>query len=180
MKPEGARILVAGVGNVFLGDDAFGVEVVRRLALRPPSPAVHVVDFGVRGFDLAYALMEDWEAAILVDVMRRGGAPGTLYVIEPMLPPDTNGPIALDTHAVDPVKVLQMVRALGGELPKLRVVGCEPERFGDEGEADEMSMGMSPPVQAAIEPALERLEVLIVDLLRAPAHPRERELLPRA
>src|SRR6202030_732892 len=83
--PMKERILIAGIGNIFLGDDAFGVEVVRRLAARKLPDAIRVVDFGIRGFDLAYALMEGYEITILVDATPRGGQPGTLYTIEPDL-----------------------------------------------------------------------------------------------
>jgi len=77
------RILIAGVGNIFLGDDAFGVEVVQQMAGRTFPPGVRIVDFGIRGLDLTYALLEDYDAAIIVDALPRGQAPGTLYVVEP-------------------------------------------------------------------------------------------------
>ena len=78
-----ARILIAGIGNIFLGDDAFGVEVARRLVRRRLPDGVRVVDFGIRGLDLTYALLDGYEAVILVDAAPRGGPPGTLYVLEP-------------------------------------------------------------------------------------------------
>ena len=85
------RILVACIGNIFLGDDGFGVEVARRFADRPLPEGVRLVDFGIRSYDLAYAMMEDWELIILVDAVPRGGEPGTVYVIEPELPaPDAS------------------------------------------------------------------------------------------
>jgi hydrogenase maturation protease len=77
------KLLVAGIGNIFLGDDAFGVEVVKRLAQRPLPEGVRVVDFGIRSYDLAYALMDDWDLAILVDALPRGGEAGTVYTVEP-------------------------------------------------------------------------------------------------
>src|SRR5215831_12921247 len=106
-------VLVAGIGNIFLGDDAFGVEVVNRLMQRPLPGNVCAVDYGIRSFDLAYALMEDWELVVLVDALPQGGEPGTLYVFEPEMP---NGDFApnLDAHTMNPVAVLQLVKALGG------------------------------------------------------------------
>ena len=78
------RILVAGIGNIFLGDDAFGVEVVRRLSAREWPANVRVTDFGIRGYDLAYALLDGYDTTILIDACPRGELAGTLYVIEPM------------------------------------------------------------------------------------------------
>src|SRR5438128_9638787 len=121
------RVLIAGVGNIFLGDDAFGVHAVRRLATRPLPEGIRVIDFGIRGIDLAYALLEGYEAAILVDAVPRGGKPGTLYVLEPdqeSLQDATDAGWA--GHRLDPMNVLRLVRALGGPRPILRLVGCEP------------------------------------------------------
>ena len=111
------RVLVAGVGNIFLGDDAFGVEVVRELARRPLPDGVRVVDFGIRGLDLTYALLDGYEAVILVDATPRGGPPGTLYVLE-VEPPAPGGgrgrgPPA-EGHNIDPVRVLRLAAAMGG------------------------------------------------------------------
>src|SRR6266511_3357417 len=157
------QTLVAGIGNIFLGDDGFGVEVVRRLAERPLPEGVRVADFGIRGFALAYALLEGYDAVILVDATRRGGRPGTLYVIEPDLN-DQDEPgapeAALATHGMDPVKVFRLVRALGGRLPRVRLVGCEPATFGPE----EGEMGLSEPVRAAVSGAIELIEEQITDL----------------
>jgi hydrogenase maturation protease len=154
-------ILVAGVGNVFFGDDGFGVEVVRRLAQRQLGPRVRVMDAGIAGLHLAYALC-DCEAAVLVDAVRRGGPPGTLYVIEPDDPgPDAGefGPCDFDAHAMDPVKVLRFVHALGGKLRALRVVGCEPGPIGDD-----VGMELSPPVREAIDAALLLVERVVREL----------------
>lgn len=145
-------VLVAGIGNVFLGDDAFGVEVVQRLARGPLPEWVRVVDFGIRGYDLAYALMaREHEGAVLVDLLPAGEAPGTLRVIEPELDPDA--PVELDAHGMEPVKVLALVRALGGEPGVIRVVGCESERR--DGDEDDMALGLSARVAAAVEPAMQ-------------------------
>ncbi len=110
------RILIACVGNIFLGDDAFGVEVARELATRQLPEGVSVIDFGIRAFDLAYALLDPWDAVILVDAVPRGDAPGTLYTIEPDLSSiaaaeTSDGP--LDGHSMDPVKVVQLAQVDG-------------------------------------------------------------------
>src|SRR5687768_20731 len=99
---SGPRILVAGIGNVFLGDDGFGVALAGRLARRELPPGVDVVDFGIRGMDLALAMQDDYEAAVLLDATPRGERPGTLYVIEPELPDEPGMP---DAHGMDPVNV---------------------------------------------------------------------------
>jgi len=157
--PGPGRILVAGIGNIFFGDDAFGVEVVRRLAGRTLPSEVRVVDFGIRGMDLAYAMLEGYSAVILVDAAPRGQPPGTLYEIEPRLPDAPDGGAAVEPHRMLPHQVLGLVRAMGGALPRLRVVGCEPCALG---EVDEPLMGLSPPVAEAIEPAV----ALVMDLIR--------------
>src|SRR5262245_7773088 len=111
LKPH---ILIAGVGNIFLGDDAFGCEVVRHLSERLWLENVRIVDFGIRGFDLAYALLEEFDVTILVDATPRGNVPGTLYTIEPDLNEletiDSNG-AAIETHGMNPLKVLGMVKS---------------------------------------------------------------------
>jgi hydrogenase maturation protease len=152
-------VLVAGVGNMFLGDDGFGVEVVRRLAERPRRPGVTVKDFGIRGFDLAFSLVDGADLTILVDATARGGRPGTLYTIEPELPAAVDdAPQSLATHGMDPVKVLRMAQALGGRLGRIVVVGCEPETFGPEHDGH---MGLSAPVEAAVAEAVRIIEGLV-------------------
>ena len=156
------QILVAGVGNIFLGDDAFGVEVVQRLALRPQPAAVRLADFGIRSFDLAYALMDGYDATLLIDALPRGQAPGTLYLLEPDLRAlEQASPAAVDAHSMDPVKVLQLVQSLGGQPGRLLVLGCEPGSFGP---ADQGQMGLSEPLQAALEPAVAMAERIIGQL----------------
>lgn len=153
------RILVAGIGNIFLGDDAFGVEVVQNLARRPWPERVRVVDFGIRGFDLAYALLDGYDAAILVDALPRGETPGTLYVIEPDLA-ELNGPdsVEIETHSMDPVKVLRLAHTLGDLPGQILVVGCEPATLDpDEGGY----MGLSPPVEAVLDGAMQLVESLV-------------------
>ncbi len=153
-------ILIAGVGNIFMGDDAFGVEVARRLLDRKMPDGVRVVDFGIRGFDLAYALMDGEDVTILVDATRRGGDPGTIYTIEPdlnQLERLSVDQAAVETHGMDPMKVLAMVRSMGGALKRILVVGCEPETLGPE----EGLMGLSEQVRAAVDEAVPIIESLV-------------------
>ncbi len=157
-------ILIAGIGNIFLGDDAFGVEVAQRLSQRSLPEGVRVEDFGIRGFDLTYALMGDHDAVVLVDAMPRGGAPGTLYVMEPNSDETGEGqdpdPV-VDTHGMNPMKVLKMVKAMGGLPRRVLIVGCEPATFGPE----EGQMGLSDPVQRAVGEAVILVESLVTQLL---------------
>jgi hydrogenase maturation protease len=160
-----SKILVAGVGNIFLGDDAFGVEVSRALARRQLPDGVRVVDYGIRGFDLAYALLECWDAVILVDALPRGGSAGTLYLLEPDLnairdaQPDES---MMNPHGMDPLRVLQLAFSAGEVNAKIFVVGCEPNDFGDELEG---RMGLSATVQASIEEAVTMVENLVGKIL---------------
>jgi hydrogenase maturation protease len=159
------RILIAGIGNIFLADDGFGVEVVKRLAGREFPEGVEVVDFGIRGLDLAYALQDDYEAVIFVDALPRGEEPGTVYLIEPEI--EDGGEVALDTHGMDPVKVIRLARAMGGKLPKTLVVGCEPKVILSGENYDDMLMELSEPVEAAVERAAKLVESLIEETYRA-------------
>jgi hydrogenase maturation protease len=128
-----AHILIAGIGNIFFGDDAFGVEVARQLSQRPLPEGVSVVDFGIRGLDLTYALLDDYSVVILVDAVQRGGQPGTLYVIEPTLDRTTDAMsgFLVEAHAMDPVRVFRLASILGGQVERLLIVGCEPATTGD-------------------------------------------------
>jgi hydrogenase maturation protease len=156
----GQRVLVAGVGNIFLGDDGFGVEVVRRLCQRPSREAVCVRDFGIRGLDLAYALLDGYDKVILVDAAPRGGSPGTLYLFDPQ-PADSAGQpsgTGLAAHDVVPTQVLSMAMALGATFPFLRVLGCEP---GNVPDGHEVQVGLSPEVEAAVERAIALIEELL-------------------
>jgi hydrogenase maturation protease len=161
-------ILVAGIGNIFLGDDGFGVEVVRRLASRRLPESVRVADFGIRGFDLAYALQDGYETTILVDACPRGDVPGTLYVIEPDLKelddPEPSG-AAIEAHAMNPVSVLRTARAMNIEVKNVLLVGCEPETLGGE----EGQMGLSAPVEAVVDRAVQLVESLIDRVLTSNA-----------
>ena len=156
------RILVAGVGNIFLGDDGFGVEVVRRLAGRELPEGVEVVDFGIRGMDLAYALQDDYDVVVFVDATPRGEEPGTVYLIEPEIGED--GGVVLDTHGMDPVKVIRLSRALGARPTRTLVVGCEPQVVVSGEDYDDMLMELSEPVRAAMEEAVKLVESLVEEI----------------
>ncbi len=153
------RILIAGIGNIFLGDDAFGVEVVRRLAAQPLPAGVAAIDFGIRGFDLAAAIVDGYDAAILVDAASRGGPPGTVYVIEPEPEiPRVSGSESVEGHSLNPERALQWVQVWGERVPPCCLVGCEPASFGGD---NDPQMGLSAPVAAAVERALQLIHSLI-------------------
>jgi hydrogenase maturation protease len=159
------KILIAGVGNIFLGDDAFGVEVVAELARRELPSDVQVADFGIRGLDLAYALLDDYSAVILVDAVSRGGRSGDLYVIAPNTATGPDDLIAetplIDTHAMNPEKVLRLVHTLGGTLSTVRLVGCEPSPLDDY---EEMQPGLSDAVRNAIPIAMDLILGIVTEL----------------
>jgi hydrogenase maturation protease len=163
--PVATRILIGGIGNVFLADDGFGVALADRLARRQLPRGVVVKDFGIRGMDLAFAMQEGYDAVILLDATPRGEPPGTLYVIEAETGEDQ--PVALDTHGMDPVKVLGLVRAFGGVPPRTFVVGCEPQT-GMTGDEDEIVAQLSEPVRAALDPAVRLVESLVTDINAEP------------
>jgi hydrogenase maturation protease len=153
-------ILVACIGNIFLGDDGFGVEVARRLAGRPLPEGVRVVDYGIRGLDLAYALLDGSEVTIFVDATPRGGTPGTIYVIEPDLDEVLNAEAMVEAHGMNPMNVLRLVVSMGGTLERILLVGCEPATLGGE----EGAMGLSEPVLAAVDEAVATIESLVATL----------------
>jgi hydrogenase maturation protease len=153
------RILVAGIGNVFLGDDGFGVAVAGRLAQAELPVGVVVEDYGIRGMDLAYALT-DYDVVILVDALPRGQAPGTLYLVEPEIGDEEVEP---DAHGMSPVKVLAMARHLGGPMPQVLVVGCEPAAILTMD--DELKAELSEPVRASLDEAVRMVETVIDDLV---------------
>ncbi|MEU2335363.1 hydrogenase maturation protease [Streptomyces sp. NPDC013172] len=161
------RLLVAGVGNIFLGDDAFGPEVIRALADRPLPSAVRVRDFGIRGMDLAYELLDGWTVAVLVDAAARGERPGTLSLIEPE--PPVGAPAAVpEAHGMDPAKVLALAAHLGDEpLPRVLVLACEPGELprGDE----DIAPGLTAPVRDAVGQAVAALHTLVPALLGDPS-----------
>jgi hydrogenase maturation protease len=157
-RPVRPHTLVAGIGNVFLGDDGFGVEVVRRLAGRALPDGVHVEDFGIRGMDLAYALQDGYESVVFVDAAPRRERPGTVSLIEPEVDPHE---VALDTHGMDPVRVLALARALGHVPPRVLVVACEPEVVVHGEHDEDLVCELSPAVLAAVDEATE----LVLSLL---------------
>jgi hydrogenase maturation protease len=158
--PSRRRVLVAGIGNIFMADDGFGVEVARRLAQRELPPGVEVSDFGIRGLDLMYALGEDYDAVVLVDALPRGEPPGTLTVIEPE-PDDDDVP--LDAHGMDPAKVLALARQLGDVPDRVLLVGCEP-KVRMSGDEEDVVGELSEPVRAAVDQAVRLVESLVEDL----------------
>jgi hydrogenase maturation protease len=161
------RVLVAGIGNIFMGDDAFGVEVARRLAGRELPAGVDVGDFGIRGIDLMYALGEGYDAAVFVDAVPRGEPPGTLSVIEPRV---EDGEVTLDAHGMDPVRVLSLARQVGSVPERIVIVGCEPavRMSGDE---EEIVGELSEPVRAAIGDAVELVESVVGELVEEGGRP---------
>jgi hydrogenase maturation protease len=163
-----SALLIACLGNIFKGDDAFGVEVAHRLVGRELPAGVELVDFGIRGIDLTYALPDDYDVAVLVDTTSQGGAPGTLYVIEPEVGQAAPEELVLAPHDLDPARVLRMVEAMGGRCRRIVLVGCEPQTFGDEIEG---RMGLSPPVTAALDEAVRIIEGVVAELLATTAAP---------
>ena len=182
------RTLVAGVGNIFLGDDGFGVEVVRRLGSEPAPPGGEIVDYGIRGIHLAYQLLEGYDTLVLIDAVSRGESPGTVFLIEPELDglatpragPSAGGsrgsgreprsargagshpaPSIGDAHGLDPESVLRLVADLGGNPPRVRLVGCEPAEITER-------IGLSDAVAGAVDEAVR----LVRSLLRGCPPPR--------
>ncbi len=167
-------VLVAGVGNIFHRDDAFGMFTVASLAASPLPENVRAVDFGIRGFDLMLALLDGYDVTILVDAVQRGGAPGTLYTIEPDPAQIGGGNQAANfenAHGLDPLKVLCSAKALGASLGKVYVVGCEPAVLDD----DSGEIGLTDEVAAAVAPAVEMIRSLIADLNERAAYSSARE-----
>jgi hydrogenase maturation protease len=159
------RLLIAGVGNIFLSDDGFGVEVAHRLAEQQLPDWVQVTDYGIRGMHLAYDLAGGFDAAILVDTTQRGGEPGTVYVIEPEQPAGQSGPPDIESlasnpmfnaHGMQPDVVFGMLAMLGEQVKDVLVVGCEPATV-------DYGMGLSEAVAAAVDDAV-RLVLELVEL----------------
>jgi len=154
-----ARVLVAGIGTLFLGDDGFGPEVVRRLAEQHAlPPGVRVADYGIRGMHLAYDLLDPYDALVLVDALPGGGAPGEVVVFEIGL--DDLGDDDFDAHGMNPAAMLAGVERLGGTLPATYVVGC---RAADVTEG----IGLSAPVAAAVPAAVDAVRTLVGRLIAA-------------
>ena len=156
------RILVAGIGNIFLGDDGFGVEVIKRLSGKEIPAGVRIADFGIRGLDLTYALQDGYETTILVDAYPHRQPAGTLSLVEPDLENlEESQPEVLDAHGMNPLTVLRTAKAMNAKLNKVLLVGCEPATFGGE----EGHMGLSEPVEAAVEEAVQLILSLVKKLL---------------
>jgi hydrogenase maturation protease len=151
------RILVAGIGNIFLGDDGFGPEVIRHMPAHLAGPRIAVTDYGIRGMHLAYDLLDDWSALVLVDAVPARGAPGTVHVFEADHEHLTTA-IGFDAHAMDPAAVFASLRALGGSPPPTVVVGCEVQTV-------EERIGLSETVAAAVPEATEAVELVVTALL---------------
>ncbi|MBV8863345.1 MAG: hydrogenase maturation protease [Mycobacterium sp.] len=157
-----SRILIAGIGNIFLGDDGFGPEVLRHVCDRlEGSEGLRVTDYGIGGMHLAYDLLDDWDALVLVDAIPGRGSPGTVHVFEADHE-SPNCPAGLDAHSMDPAAVFASLRALGGAPPRTIVVGCEVADVGDR-------MGLSELVQAAVPEAVRAVESTVA-MLRAGDH----------
>jgi hydrogenase maturation protease len=154
-----ARILVAGIGNIFLGDDGFGSEVVRHAAIPPSDPSVRVIDYGIRGMHLAYDLLEEWDTLVLVDAVPSRGSPGRLHVFQADHESQP-APQGLDAHSMDPAAVFASLRALGGSPPYTVVVGCEA------GSVEE-GIGLTEPVAKAVPRAVRAVEDIVAALQTA-------------
>lgn len=162
-----ARILVACIGNIFLGDDGFGCEVARALEGVSIPRDVEVIDYGIRGFDLAYALLKPYQAVILVDAIARGYQPGTVYILQPDESENSGESGAIpDPHSIKTAPLIAMARSLGDITAEIFIVGCEPADFGDELEG---RMGLSEAVAAAVPEAARTVLQLIgqIDRQRA-------------
>jgi hydrogenase maturation protease len=157
------RVLVAGIGNIFQSDDAFGVEVAALLAARTLPPGVRVEDFGIRGVHLAYELLEGYEGLVIIDAVPMGEPPGTLAVIEPELDPGASSESAgevsvVDAHTMNPDVVLATLRRLGGSVERILIVGCQPADLQD-------GMELTPAVAAAVENAAELCVQLVSEMV---------------
>jgi hydrogenase maturation protease len=159
------RVLIAGIGNIFLGDDGFGIEVARRLASETFPESIRVADFGVRSLHLAYELLDGgYEATILIDAAPMGGEPGTVYLIEPALDASFEEANEFpDVHAMDFRSVLRLVKSLGGKPGRIYVVGCEPLQLEDQ-------IGLSKPVADGVDEALRLIRELVSGLEQSRAN----------
>jgi hydrogenase maturation protease len=150
------RLLVAGIGNIFFGDDGFGPEVARALA-PDEFPGVKIEDFGIRGLHLAYELLSGYDRAFLIDAVPRGGRPGTLYLIEPESARSATMP---DAHRMDLENVFAFLDLLGGTPPPITLIGCEPSQIDEE-------IGLSQPVRDMVVPAADLVRKLLSETLAA-------------
>jgi hydrogenase maturation protease len=158
------QVLVAGIGNIFFGDDGFGPEVARILAADPIDGAT-IEDFGIRTVHLAYELLSGYDRAFLIDAVPRGGKPGTLYVLEPKM---SDVGVAPDAHRMDLESVFALVRTIGGEAPPITIVGCEPS-------AAQETLDLTEPVRRALQPAANLVRKLVADAFAVNAQIEERK-----
>ena len=157
------RVLIAGIGNIFQSDDAFGVEVATLLATLTLPPGTRVEDFGIRGVHLAYELLEGYDGLVIIDAVPMGEPPGTLAVIEPELDAGGAGETAVevpvvDAHTMNPDVVLATLRHLGGSVERILIVGCQPADLRD-------GMGLTPAVAAAVEDAAQLCFQLVSEMV---------------
>lgn len=146
-------ILIAGIGNIFLGDDGFGPEVIRHVAPTISDPRIRVVDYGIRGMHLAYDLLDGWDLLLLVDAVPDRGAPGTVHAFEADLE-TVCGTSGVDAHAMDPAAVFASLAALGGRPPHTVVIGCEVADVAE-------GIGLSRPVAAAVPAAVRTIQTVV-------------------
>jgi hydrogenase maturation protease len=152
---KNATVLVAGIGNIFLSDDGFGVEVVKHIDAASLPVGVTVADFGIRGVHLALELLDGYDALVLIDAMPLGEPPGTVVTFEPDV--ESIDPTSVDAHSMSPAVVLGLLVGMGGNVPRVVVVGCQPLTL-DEG------IGLSEPVAAAVAPAAEAVVRVLRDI----------------
>jgi hydrogenase maturation protease len=167
--PPAKRVLVAGIGNIFFADDGFGVAVANELQRRELPRGVDVIDFGIRGMDLVFALGEGYDVALFVDAVPRGEEPGTVFLVEPELA-EPDEPMMLDAHGMDPVKVLLLAGQLGPVPERILLIGCEP-LTGVSSDEEELVGELSDPVRAAVLPAAELVEQTLRELLEDESQP---------
>lgn len=163
MKP---RILVAGIGNIFHRDDAFGVAVAQHLLNGNSLACSEVRDFGIRGIDLVFAFLDGYDLVVLVDAVSRGGEPGTLYLIEPDLDVLDSGEAPINGHSLDPWQVLRQAARMGAKFGRVVLVGCEPLSI-EAADDDDGRIGLSKVVEAAVEPAARRIRSLVAEFLNS-------------
>ncbi len=163
MQETRPKILICGVGNVLLGDDGFGVELANRLMSHNGIPDwVKIIETGIGGMSLVQELMYGYEAVIILDAYSRGGKPGQLYLLEPVLPDLSQlnsqemRDYFADTHYATPIRALSLLSHVSDPPGTMRIVGCEPE------ELDDMKIGLSPVVETAVDKAF----TMVLDLLK--------------
>lgn len=167
------HILIACIGNIFRGDDGFGVQVAKHLTALPGWPGVRVIDFGIRGLELVYALLEAYDIVIFVDAIPQGGPPGTLYLIEPESAEfswtaaqdaqlSMTSPLLMDMHDLNPLKLLQLASSMGARFKRIILVGCEPKTL----EPAEGALELSAPVESAVREAVPIIDLIVQRLLK--------------